>query len=391
MRQAVIVAGARTAIGKAVKGSLKDIRSDDMGAAVLKDLLRRVPLLDPQEIDDVILGTSFPEGVQGHNFGRQVALLSGLPISVPGFTINRFCSSGLQSISIGAERIMSGFADVIIAGGVESMSMIPMGSVTTVPHPDLLDSGAYMSMGDTAENVASRFDVSREDQDLFSLRSHQMAAKAIDEGKFKNQMVPIKVRKELKTEDGGISLQEMLFHEDEGVRRDTSIEKLRNLQPVFQAGGTVTPGNSSQTSDGAAMVMMMSDKKAAELGLTPIAIYRSYAVGGVQPEVMGIGPVVAVPKALERAGITLNDIDLIELNEAFASQALYVIRHLNFDLDKTNVNGGAIAVGHPLGCTGARLTVDILEEMKRRNSKYGLVTMCIAGGMGAAGIFEMAK
>jgi acetyl-CoA acyltransferase len=389
MKQAVIVAGARTAIGKASRGKLKNTRPDDMAALVLKDLLRRVPNVDPVEIDDVVIGTSFPEAEQGTNIGRQVALLAGLSSAVPGFTVNRFCASGLQSIAIGAQNIMCNLADIVIAGGVESMSMLPFGSAKTVMNPKLISTGTYLSMGETAENVAARYGVTREEQDQFALRSHQLAISAIDSGKMREQIVPVHVTEVTESEDGGMQEREVIFAEDEGIRRGTSIEALGQLKPAFLEGGSVTAGNSSQTSDAAAMTMIMSDTKAVELGLKPIAVFRAFAVAGVEPDVMGIGPVAAIPKVLKLAGLSLADIDLIELNEAFASQAVYVIRKLGLDLEKTNVNGGAIALGHPLGCTGTRMTVDLLQELKHRKGKYGLVTMCIAGGMGAAAVFEM--
>ncbi|MBE3555701.1 MAG: acetyl-CoA C-acyltransferase [Firmicutes bacterium] len=393
MRQAVIVAGSRTPVGKAPRGTLRHTRPDDLATLVIQDLLRRLPQVDPSEIEDVILGTAMPEAEQGMNMGRQVALLSGLPESVPGFTINRFCSSGLQSIALAAEHIMCGFAETIIAGGVESMSFLPMGSTKAAPNPRLLEiaPGAYWGMGLTAEEVASRFGISREDQDAFALRSHQRAIAAQDAGKLKAQTVPVPVRQVTITPDGQRIEKEILFDRDEGARRETSLEALAKLRPVFKAGGSVTAGNSSQTSDGAAGVVVMSEERAAALGLQPTAIFRSFAVGGVDPTVMGIGPVAAVPKALRLAGLTMEDIDLIELNEAFASQSLYVMRTLGMDPEKTNVNGGAIAIGHPLGCSGARLTVDIIEEARRRNAHYGLVTMCIGGGMGAAGVFEFVQ
>ncbi|QKG83389.1 acetyl-CoA C-acyltransferase [Kroppenstedtia pulmonis] len=391
MREAVIVAASRTAVGKANRGALKDTRPDDLGAAVVQDLLKRVPKLDPSEVEDVIMGCSFPEGEQGMNLGRVIALRSGLPTTAAGLTINRFCASGLQSIAIAAQHIMCGFADTVVAGGVESMSMVPMGGYKPAPNPYLMDHGPelYMSMGHTAEEVAKRYGVSREDQDEFALSSHQKAISAIQEGRFKDEIVPVTVKKRFVGDDNKLHEEEFVFDTDEGPRFDTSLEKLAKLKPAFRVGGTVTAGNSSQTSDGAAGVIVMSREKADSLGIKPIAVFRSFCVGGVDPDVMGIGPIVAIPKALEKAGITLDQVDLVELNEAFASQSLQVIRHLDINLDIVNVNGGAIALGHPLGCSGAKLTVSILNELARRQQKYGLVTMCMGGGMGAAGVLEM--
>lgn len=390
MRETVIVAGARTAVGKAGKGSLRNYRPDEMAAAVVSDLMRRVPQVDPKEVEDVILGCAFPEGEQGMNLARIVALRAGLPTEVPGMTVNRFCSSGLQTIAIAAEKIMCGFADIMIAGGVESMSMVPMGGYKPAPNPYLMDHlpETYMSMGHTAEEVAKRYNVTREDQDRFALASHQKAAAAIKEGKFKEEIVPLTVKEQTFDENGKLKVKERVFDTDEGVRPDTNLEVLGKLRPVFHVKGTVTAGNSSQTSDGAAAVMVMSREKAEELGVKPLAIFRGFTLGGVDPDVMGIGPVAAVPKLLEKTGIRLEDIDLVELNEAFASQSVAVIRELGLDPEKVNVNGGAIALGHPLGCSGAKLTVSILGELERRNLRYGLVTMCIGGGMGAAGIVE---
>ncbi|WP_126428518.1 acetyl-CoA C-acetyltransferase [Brevibacillus marinus] len=391
MREAVIVAGSRTAVGKAKRGSLKDVHPVDMGAAVVEDLLRRLPALAPAEIEDVIIGSAVPEAEQGMNVARLIALRAGLPTSVAGITINRFCSSGLQTIAYAAQQIMAGGADVIIAGGVESMSMVPMLGHKVALNPTLVEAmpAAYMSMGHTAEQVASRYNISREAQDAFALESHRRAAAAIQAGKFAEEIVPLTVKRHHVDEEGKLHVTEAIFAADEGVRYDTTLEALGKLKPVFHVNGTVTAGNASQTSDGAAAVVVMSAEKAAALGLQPIAAFRSFAVGGVDPDVMGIGPVVAVPKALKMAGLRLDDIDLIELNEAFASQSLAVIRELGLDPAKVNVNGGAIALGHPLGCTGAKLTVTLLNELKRRGGRYGLVTMCVGGGMGAAGVFEM--
>jgi acetyl-CoA acyltransferase len=391
MREAVIVAGARTAVGKSKRGSLKDVHPVDMGAAVVQDLLRRVPQLNPAEIEDVIIGNAVPEAEQGMNFARLIGLRAGLPTNVSGITVNRFCSSGLQTIAYAAQQIMVGGADVIIAGGVESMSLVPMTGHKVALNPTLVETmpEAYMSMGHTAEQVARRYNVSREDQDAFAVESHRRAAAAIAEGKFKDEIVPFPVKQVTVDESGKVQEKEFTFDTDEGVRPDTSMEALAKLKPVFHPQGTVTAGNSSQTSDGAAAVIVMSAEKAAELGVEPIARFRSFTVGGVDPDVMGIGPVVAIPKALKMAGLTVADVDLFELNEAFASQSVAVIRELGLDPAKVNVNGGAIALGHPLGCTGAKLTVSLLNELKRRGGRYGVVTMCIGGGMGAAGVFEM--
>ncbi|TCS95843.1 acetyl-CoA C-acetyltransferase [Hazenella coriacea] len=390
MREAVIVAGARTAVGKAGKGTLKNTRPDDLGAAVIQDVLKRVPQLDPKEVEDVIIGCAFPEGEQGMNMARVISMRAGLPTEVPGMTVNRFCSSGLQTIAMAAERIMTGFADVMIAGGVESMSMVPMGGYKPAFNPYLMDHmpELYMSMGHTAEEVAKRFNVTREDQDAFAVESHRKAFEAIQAGKFKDEIVPITVKHRFFDEKGKLQEKEEIFDTDEGVRPGTNLEVLSKLRPAFHVKGTVTAGNASQTSDGAAAVIIMSREKAEELGIKPLAVFRGFALGGVDPDVMGIGPVAAVPKVLERTGIQLDEIDLIELNEAFASQAVAVIRELGLNPDIVNVNGGAIALGHPLGCSGAKLTVQMLNELERRQQRYGLITMCIGGGMGAAGIIE---
>ena len=393
MREAVIVAGVRTAVGKANRGTLKDHRPDELGAAVVKELMRRVPQLDPKEIEDVIMGCAFPEGEQGMNVARIIALRAGLPTDVPGMTVNRFCASGLQTIAIAAEKVMCGFADAVIAGGVESMSMVPMGGYKPSPNPYLMDHlpEAYMSMGHTAEEVAKRFGITREDQDRFALESHRKAHNAIQNGKFKDEIVPITAKKRTPGKNGKVHEEEIIFDTDEGVRPDTSLEVLSTLKPVFRVGGTVTAGNSSQTSDGAAAVLVMSAERAEELGIKPLAVFRSFAVGGVDPDIMGIGPVVAVPKALKLAGLTIDQVDLVELNEAFASQSIEVIRRLELNPEIVNVNGGAIALGHPLGCSGAKLTVTLLHELARRQQKVGVVTMCIGGGMGAAGVIEMVQ
>lgn len=380
MQDAVIVAAVRTPVGKARKGSLANVRPDDLAALVIKEAVARVPGLDPGEIDDVILGCAMPEAEQGLNVARIAAIRAGLPTSVPAVTVNRFCASGLQSVAMAAERIMLGHADVIVAGGVESMSRVPMMGFKPAPNPYLIEHypEVYMAMGHTAEEVAHRYGISREDQDAFALESHRRAAAAIDEGRFREESVPVPL------EDG------RLFEVDEGVRRDTSMEALRALPPAFKEGGTVTAGNSSQMSDGAAAAVVMSARRAEALGVRPLALFRGFAAAGVPPEIMGIGPVEAVPKLLKRAGVRLQDVDLVELNEAFAAQTLAVIRQLELDPARVNVNGGAIAVGHPLGATGAKLTATLLHELRRRRGRYGIVTMCVGGGMGAAGLFEAA-
>lgn len=388
--EAVIVAAARTPTGKANKGSLRFTPPDTLGGEVIKNLLERAPNLQPDQVDDVIMGCAFPEASQGLNIARQCAALGGLPPSVPAATVNRFCSSGLQTIAQAAERIMVGGADIIIAGGVESMSLVPMGGYVSRLNHELVDNypEIYINMGLTAENVAEKYDISREDQDAFAYRSHQRALKAWDEGYFDDQIVPVKVEEKKVTADGEVEGKEFLFDTDEGPRSDTSEEILAKLRPVFKKGGSVTAGNSSQMNDAAAGVIVMSRKKAEELGLEPIARYHGFSVAGVPPEIMGIGPVEAVPKVLEQTGIDLDQIDLIELNEAFAAQSLAVIRELGLDEEIVNINGGAIAMGHPLGCTGAKLTTQILYDLKRLDKQFGLVTMCVGGGMGGAGIFE---
>lgn len=390
IKEAYIVAATRTACGKANKGSLRFTRPDSMGGAVIKELLKRTPEVSPEMVEDVIMGCAFPEASQGLNVAKQIAALGGLPDKVPGVTVNRFCSSGLQTIAMAAERIMVGAADVIVAGGVESMSLVPMGGMSVQPNPELVDNKPelYISMGLTAENVADKYGVSREDQDAFAYQSHQRAIAAWENGKFDSQITPIEVVEKKISADGEIIEEKFTFRKDEGPRADTSKEVLAKLRAVFKAGGSVTAGNSSQMNDAAAGVIVMSGEKVKELGLTPIARYVGFSVAGVAPELMGIGPVEAIPKVLKQTGLKLSDIDLIELNEAFAAQSLAVIRELGIDQDITNVNGGAIAMGHPLGCTGAKLTAQILHEMQFRKSRYGMVTMCIGGGMGAAGIFE---
>jgi acetyl-CoA acyltransferase len=390
MKEAVVVSAVRTAVGKAPRGILKDTRPDDVAAIIIKEALSRVPGLKAEEVDDVVLGCAFPESDQGLNLARVVAMRAGFPNTVPGQTVNRFCSSGLQAIATAAYEIMAGATEVMIAGGVEFMSQVPIMGLTPSPNPYLVEHNpqVYTSMGLTAENVAEKFGISREDQDRFALSSHQKAAKAIREGKFKEEVIPILAKVKEVKEDGTVVMKEVVFDTDEGVRYDASLEGMAALKPVFKAKGTVTAGNASQTSDGAAALVLMSRERAEKMGVKPMATFRSFAVAGVPPEVMGIGPAYAVPKALKLAGLTLDQIGLVELNEAFASQALYVIRNLGLNLDIVNVNGGAVAVGHPLGCTGAKLTTTLLYEMKRRNVRYGLVTMCIGGGMGAAGVFE---
>ncbi|WP_017185160.1 acetyl-CoA C-acetyltransferase [Alkalibacillus haloalkaliphilus] len=390
MREAVIVSGARTPVGKANKGTLAHTRPDDLAALTVKETLKRANNYDGN-VDDVIIGCAMPEAEQGMNMARQIAGLAGLDNDVPGITINRYCSSGLQSIAYAAERIMLGYSDTIIAGGAESMSMIPMGGNVIKPNPTLVDEAPeyYMSMGHTAEEVANRYGVSREDQDAFAVRSHERAAKALAEGKFDDEIVPFEVTDRTIGPDNKVQERTVTLSKDEGVREGTSMEGLAKLKPAFNVKGSVTAGNSSQMSDGAASVLVMDREKAEKEGLQPMAKFRSFTVAGVEPEVMGVGPVEAIPKAVELAGLSLDDIGLFELNEAFASQALQVCRELNLNEDIVNVNGGAIALGHPLGCTGTKLTLSLIHEMKRRDVKYGVVTMCIGGGMGAAGVFEL--
>ena len=389
MKEAVIVDCVRTAVGKAGRGSLKNMRPDDLAAFAIQGLLERHPQVGKAAIDDVILGCAMPEAESGLNMARIAALRAGLPDSVPAVTINRFCSSGLQSIAMAAERIRSGGAEIVIAGGAESMSMMPMAGNKFSPNPWMVDHlpEIYISMGLTAERVSKQWDVSREYQDQFALRSHQNALRAQAEQRFDDEIVPVDVESAA-LENGIRAARKIVFRRDEGPRADTSLEALAKLKPVFHAAGSVTAGNSSQTSDGAAAALVMSDARARELGLKPMARFVSFAVAGVAPEIMGIGPVEAIPKALKMAGLKLSDIGLIELNEAFAAQALAVIRQAGLDPEIVNVNGGAIALGHPLGCTGAKLTATILREMQRRGVRYGMVTMCIGGGQGAAGIFE---
>lgn len=390
MSEAVIVSAVRTAVGKAPKGSLRNTRPDDLGAIAVKGALELVPTLDLKEIDDVIIGCAMPEAEQGMNVARIISLRAGLPNESAAMTVNRFCASGLQSIALAAERIRAGGASVIVAGGTESMSFVPMGGNKIAFNPWLVDNhpGSYLSMGLTAERVAKRYEIKREESDQFALGSHKKALAAIAAGNFTEEIVPVSVS--ITTIDGGTKLisREGEFKTDEGPRADTTLDALAKLRPAFHAKGVVTPGNTSQMSDGAAAAVVMSKERARELGATPLARFVSFAYAGCEPEEMGIGPVYAIPKALKMAGLTLDQIDLIELNEAFAAQSLAVMKTLGIDPARVNVNGGAIALGHPLGCTGAKLTATLLGELKRRNAKFGMVTMCVGGGMGAAGIFE---
>src|SRR5499433_2483598 len=389
MRDVVIASSVRTAVGKAPKGALRATRPDDLAAVAIKGALERLPQLNAKEVEDVIIGCATPEAEQGMNVARIAALRAGLPVEVSAMTINRFCSSGLQAISLAADSVMAGRAEVAIGGGTESMSMIPMGGNKISANPWLVDKypDAYLSMGLTAERLAKRFGITREQADEFSLNSHKKAMAAIQAGKFEDEIVPVPVS--FTTPNGAKPIRtEITFKVDEGPRADTSLEALANLKPVFHAKGAVTAGNSSQTSDGAAAAVVMSADKAKQLGIQPMARFLAFATAGYLPEEMGLGPVYAIPKALKMAGLKLDQIDVIELNEAFAAQALSVIKEAGLDPAKVNPNGGAVALSHPLGCTGAKLTATILRELKRRNAKYGLVTMCIGGGMGAAGIFE---
>ncbi len=391
MREAVIVAGTRTAVGKAKKGVTQNERSDEMMAAVIQELLRQTEgKLDPAQIDDLIVGCAMPEGAQGLNFARAIGLRAGLPVDVPAQTINRFCASGIQTLANAAERIIANGADVIIAGGAETMSLVPMSGFRLSPNPYMSenDPDVYMNMGLTAEHVAEDWHVTREMQDQFALRSHQRAAAATDAGKFREEIIPVQIVDNAIGADGKLHERTIRFDTDEHLRRETTFEGLSKLPAVFKTGGSVTAGNSSPLSDGAAGVIMMERATAEKMGLMPLARFVGFNVAGVPPHLMGIGPIKAIPRVLDRAGMKLDDIDLFELNEAFAAQALAVINTLEIDPEKVNVNGGAIALGHPLGCTGAKLTVQLLHEMKRRNSKYGMVTMCIGGGQGAAAIFE---
>jgi acetyl-CoA acyltransferase len=387
---AFIIAAVRTPVGKAPNGKIRTVRPDDLAALVIKEALARVPSLPAEQVDDVILGCAMPEGAQGMNVARIACQCAGLPETVPGATINRFCASGLEAIAIAAQRIMTGMAHVIIAGGTESMSQVPMGGFRLEPNPALVDTmpDAYLGMGLTAENLAAKYRIGREDADAFAFESHRKAVAAIDAGRFREECVPVPVREVNLDEKGQRKVSEFQFDTDEGPRRDTTPEKLAALKPAFSPKGTVTAGNASQRSDGAAAVVVMSGEKVKALGLKPLARFVTYAVGGVPPGIMGIGPVAAVPKALQQAGLKIEDLGAIELNEAFACQALAVIRECRLPADRVNVNGGAIALGHPLGATGAKLAVTLLHELKRRKARHGLVTMCVGGGMGGAGIFE---
>jgi acetyl-CoA acyltransferase len=390
MNEAVIVSIARTAVGKAPRGILRSTRPDDMAAAAIREALRRAPALHPSEVEDVILGCAMPEAEQGNNVARVASLRAGLPVTTSAMTINRFCSSGLQAIALASERIRAGSAEVLVAGGTETMSMIPMGGYHFSPNPYLMEHypDAYLSMGLTAENLAVKYQITRDEQDQFALRSHQRAIAAIEQGKFREEIVPLEVVDVSLNGGNKPHTRKVRFETDEGPRRDTSPEALAKLQPAFHAHGTVTAGNASQMSDGAAAAVVMSLDRAKALGLAPLARFVSFATAGCPPEEMGVGPVFAIPKALKLAGLKLPDMEVIELNEAFAAQALSVIKLAGLEMDRTNVNGGAIALGHPLGCTGAKLTATLLGELKRRNARHGMVTMCVGGGMGAAGIFE---
>lgn len=392
MNNAYIVAGYRSAVGKANRGGFRFTRPDDLAADVIKHVMSSVPALDPERVDDLIVGNAVPEAEQGLQIGRMISLLA-LPMSVSGMTVNRYCGSGLETIAIAANRIMAGMADCIVAGGTESMSLVPTAGWKTVPNYKIAQKNPdwYLSMGLTAEAVAADYKVSREDQDAFALKSHQRAINAIQNGYFKDQIVPITVEETYLDENGKKKTRTYVVDTDEGPRADTSMEALARLKPVFAAGGTVTAGNSSQTSDGAAFVIVMSERMVKELNLEPIARLVSYGTGGVDPRIMGMGPIAAVPKALKQAGMTLNDIDLIEMNEAFAAQSIAVMRHLEFDPNKLNINGGAIALGHPLGCSGAKLSVQLFSDLRRTGGKHGLVTTCVGGGQGVAGVFELLK
>lgn len=391
IREAVIVSAVRTAVGKAGKGSLAQTRADDLGRTVLEAAVNRASGLRKEDVEDVIIGCAMPEGEQGLNFARTMALYAGFPHSVPALTINRFCSSGLQSIAMAAERIMLDHADVIVAGGVESMSHVPMTGFKFSPNPRIAETmpDAYIAMGHTAENVASRFGISRDQQDRFALRSHRKAEAAISAGKFKDEIVAVQTEIKTMGDDGRVHTKTITFDTDEGVRAETSLEALAKLKPAFMQGGTVTAGNASQMSDGAAAAVVMSKERADAMGLAPLATFRSFAVAGVDPAIMGVGPVEAIPKALRMAGLAQEDITLYEINEAFASQCIHIIRELGIDEGKVNVNGGAISLGHPLGCTGTKLTTTLIHELRRRGGGYGVVSMCIGGGMGAAGVFEV--
>ena len=389
MEDAYIVSSVRTAVAKADRGALRHVRPEELGATAVREAVRRVDGLEPEAIDDVLIGCAFPEGPQGQNVGRIIAQKAGLPDEIPGATINRFCSSGLQTIAMATQAIRTGFADIVVAGGAESMSMVPMTGFFFQPDPNTVanDIDVYVSMGITAENVADKYRVSREDQDHFALRSHERAVDAIDNGRFDDEIASVEVE-EVLFGNGQIEPKQQTFETDEGPRRDTNLEALSGLRPAFKKGGTVTAGNSSQRSDGAAASVVMSGRRAKELGVEPIARLIGFALAGVPPELMGIGPVRAIQKVMQQTKLTLDDIGLVELNEAFAAQALAVIREVGLDEDIVNVNGGAIALGHPLGCTGAKLTATLIHEMRRRNVRYGICTMCVGGGMGAAGVIE---
>ena len=390
MRDAVIVSAARTAVGKAPRGALRETPPEALAITALREALARAPALDPAEIEDLVLGCAMPEGGQGLNIARQVALGAGLPDSASAMTINRFCSSGLQALALATAAVQTGVHDVVVAGGMESMSFVPMIGHHFAPDPMLTDTRpqVYLSMGLTAERVAERYGVSREAQDDWGLRSHLRASAAQREGRFRDEVVPVSAPQTEVDAEGRPTVHELVFEADEGIRHDTDAARMAALKPVFASGGTVTAGNSSQMSDGAAAMVVMTGERAAQLGLEPLGRLVSFATAGVDPEIMGIGPVEAVPKALRKAGLTLDDIAVIELNEAFAAQVVAVVRELGFDEERTNVNGGAIALGHPLGATGAKLTVQILSELARRDARYGLVTMCVGGGQGAAGVIE---
>ena len=390
-RDAVVVSIARTAVGRAKKGSLAQTRAEDLGVAAMNAAIARAPGIAKADVEDIIIGCAMPEGEQGLNFARIMSLYAGFPATVPAITINRFCSSGLQSIAFAAERVMLGAADVVLAGGVESMSHVPMAGFKPAPHPDIVAAmpEVYMSMGHTAEEVARRFGVSREDQDAFAVASHRKAADAIRRGAFRDEIAPVTARLGGVDANGRPTTREFVFDVDEGVRPETSMEALAALRPAFAAGGTVTAGNASQTSDGAAAALVVSRARAEALGLAPLATFRAFALAGVDPEIMGVGPVEAIPKALRMAGLSVADVDLFEINEAFAAQAVHVVRALELDPERVNVNGGAIALGHPLGCTGTKLSATLIYELRRRGGGIGVVSMCIGGGMGAAGVFEV--
>jgi acetyl-CoA acyltransferase len=389
-REPVIVAAVRTAVGKAPRGTLRQTRPDEMAAAVLRGCLEEAKGLDPADVDDVIMGCAFPEGPQGMNVGRVASLRAGLPDAVPGMTLNRFCASGLEAIALAADRIRSGQCDVVLAGGTESMSLVPMGGATFSPNPELARElpDAYLNMGLTAERVAERFGIGRAEQDAFALESHRRAIRAQDEGIFADEILPLEVTRRVPGPEGGTKVERIRFDRDEGPRRDTSLEALAGLRPVFKEGGTVTAGNASQMSDGAAACLLVERRRAEQLGLKPLAAFRGYAVAGVPPEIMGIGPVRAIPRLLERVGLKLQEVDLFEINEAFAAQIVYVLRELGIPQERVNPLGGAIALGHPLGATGARLAVTLVRSLQRTGGRFGIVSMCIGGGMGAAGLLE---